>query len=58
MKRKRILDRVGEQKFERKLMSLKVVGGRVWSFDGSLTVCIFFLYFTNVEIECHLTSHQ
>ena len=45
MKRKRILDRVGEQNLERKLMSLTMVGERVWSFDDSFRVCIFFSLF-------------
>ena len=43
MKRKRILERVGELKLNRKLMALNIVGGRVWSFDGSLMVCFLLL---------------
>ena len=53
MKRKRILERVGEQKLNRKLIALEMVdGGRVWSFDGSLMVC--FLSFG--LLKCPLTE--
>ena len=41
---KRVLKRVGQCDLKGRVMALEMAGGRVWSFDDSLKVCLFFYF--------------
>ena len=38
---KRVLKRVGQQDLKGRVVALEMAGGRVWSFDDTLKVCLF-----------------
>ena len=49
---KRVLKRVGQHDFKRRVMALEIAGGRVWSFDHSLKVCFICFVYLLVCLFC------